>query len=97
MDSIELHALISRNHTVLPINVKMVNLQARYIAYRLAEKKKKKCSILQKEERTFQRRKMTNKQLSQQKWRKIEEGEERERREREREGNVKCYGVIPKF
>lgn len=40
---------------------------------------------------------MTNKQLSQQKWRKIEEGEERERREREREGNVKCYGVIPKF
>lgn len=28
---------------------------------------------------------MTNKQLSQQKWRKIEEGEERERRERERE------------
>lgn len=96
MDSIELHALISRNHTVLPINVKMVNLQARYIAYRLAEKKKK-CSILQKEERTFQRRKMTNKQLSQQKRRKIEEGEERERREREREGNVKCYGVIPKF
>lgn len=83
MDSIELHALISRNHTVLPINVKMVNLQARYIAYRLAEKKK--CSILQKEERTFQRRKMTNKQLSQQKWRKKEEGEERERRERERE------------
>lgn len=40
---------------------------------------------------------MTNKQLSQQKRRKIEEGEERERREREREGNVKCYGVIPKF
>lgn len=28
---------------------------------------------------------MTNKQLSQQKWRKIEEGEERERRERETE------------
>lgn len=65
----------------------MANLQVRYTAYSLAEKK---CGILQKEKTTFQKS---------EKWAIKSAKVEKKRgtgREREREGNVKCYDVIQK-